>query len=158
MDNEAQYTIEEFTIEDLHNMTVGFTSKCASILDGDNRCTLSEDAFNNYKHLKQELWHIINRHFSAYRDDRGMCISLIKKPELKKMPIIEAPSITAIGKVCDKFKIKYYYGLLIPYIKEDVQTLYDKLEGEYSVYIYGCDEPLIVPDIKYHLKTALYHI
>jgi hypothetical protein len=71
----------------------------------------------------------------------------------KKLPIIQATSITNINKICEKYNISKYHCLIVPFIKEDVEKLLD-LDGKYIIYTLGC-KPVTIPDIKLYINSIL---
>ena len=73
--------------------------------------------------------------------------------ESKKLPIIQATSITSINKICEKYNINKYHCLIVPFIKEDVEKLLD-LDGKYIIYTLG-SKPVTIPDIKEYLNSIL---
>jgi hypothetical protein len=74
----------------------------------------------------------------------------------KKLPIVQATSITNINKICEKYNISKYHCLIVPFIKEDVEKLLD-LDGKYIIYTLG-SKPVTIPDIKEYLQGLKFYI
>ena len=74
----------------------------------------------------------------------------------KKLPIIQATSITSMNKICKKYDIGKYHCLIVPFIKEDVEKLLN-LDGKYIIYTIG-SKPVTIPDIKEYLNSILKEV
>ena len=91
--------------------------------------------------LKISLGYIIDQYLE-YRKDMD-----------KKLPIVQATSITGINEICKKYNISKYHCLIVPFIKEDVEKLLN-LDGKYIIYTLG-SKPVTIPDIKEYLNSIL---